>query len=171
MRGRREGEVCKQSRAPPWQPGVRVMGVLAWSFPRVDARSVLSQVRDAFMVTDSFHLSRPFTPKSQLPVEKKKKKSSLDSSSSSPLAAAVDSSAQESPPQRSHPFKPASRRRGPAPLPAWAARLPARPQGLKTTKRLFNQHARFSQKCSPLLRSLPWRRPTVCVCFSWREFW
>lgn len=61
--------------------------------------------------------------------------------------------------------------RGPAPLPAWAARLPARPQGLKTTKRLFKQHARFSQKCSPLLRSLPWRRPTVCVCFSWREFW
>lgn len=34
-------------------------------------------VCDAFMVTDSFHLSRPFTLKRQLPVKKKKKKEAL----------------------------------------------------------------------------------------------
>lgn len=48
---------------------------------------------EPFMVTDSIHLSCPFTVKRQLPV-----KSSLDSFSSSPTTAAVDSSAQESPP-------------------------------------------------------------------------
>lgn len=56
--------------APPCQPGVRVIDVFACRFPQVDVRSVLSQVRDAFMVTDSFHLSRPFTLKSRLPVKK-----------------------------------------------------------------------------------------------------
>ena len=74
---------------------------------------VFSQVHvcvcEPFMVTDSIHLSRPFTVKRQLPVKKKKKRSSLDSFSSSPTAAAVDSSAQESPPWSSHPFQPANR--------------------------------------------------------------
>lgn len=96
--------------APPCQPGVRVLGVSARRIPPVDVRSVLPQVRRAFMVTDSFHPGRPFTLKSPFASSK----SSLDSFSSSPLAAAVDSSAQESPRQRSHPLKPASRRRGPA---------------------------------------------------------
>lgn len=50
-------------------------------------------VCEPFMVTDSIHLSRPFTVKRQMPV-----KSPLDSFSSSPTTAAVDSSAQESPP-------------------------------------------------------------------------
>lgn len=45
------------------------------------------------MVTDSIHLSTPFTLKRQLTV-----KSSLDSFSSSPTTAVVDSNTQESPP-------------------------------------------------------------------------
>lgn len=55
--------------APPCQPGVRVTGAFA-IHPPVGVRSVLPQVRDAFMVADSFHLSRPFTLKSPLPVKK-----------------------------------------------------------------------------------------------------
>lgn len=50
-------------------------------------------VCESFMVTDSIHLSRPFTVKRQLLV-----KSSLDSFSSSPTTAAIDSSTQESSP-------------------------------------------------------------------------
>lgn len=96
---------------------------------------------DAFMVTDSFHLSRPFTLKRQLPVEKKKKKkrSSLDSFSSTPAAAAVDSSAQESLLQRSHPFKPASRSRGPRPC-VNSQTSPQGPEDLRGRVCLSNAH-------------------------------
>lgn len=131
-------EACLHARLHEW--------MCALSSPRC------ASVCDAFMVTDSFHLSRPFTLKRQLPVKKKKKKkrSSLDSFSSSPAAAAVDSSAQESPLQRSHPFKPASRSRGPAPC-VNSQTSPARPRGPKRTA-LFIQRAQFSQNRGPLHR-------------------
>lgn len=68
-----EGEVCKQSsssvsaRCPCSHAGLHEW-MCALSSPRC------ASVCDAFMVTDSFHLSRPFTLKRQLPVKKKKKK-------------------------------------------------------------------------------------------------
>lgn len=53
-------EACLHARLHEW--------MCALSSPRC------ASVCDAFMVTDSFHLSRPFTLKRQLPVKKKKKK-------------------------------------------------------------------------------------------------
>lgn len=141
--------------APPCQPGVRLIGVFACRSPRVDVRSVLSQVRDAFMVTDSFHLSRPFTLKSRLPVKKARWTASLHRHSQLLLTQAPRNLLRSV-----HTLlnQPAAEE---GPLRAWAARLPARPQGPKTTKGLFSQHTRFSQKCSPL----QWRQQTGRVCF------
>lgn len=109
----------------------------------VDVCCVFSQVHvsvcEPFMVTDSIHLSRPFTVKRQLPVEKK---SSLDSFSSSPTAAAVDSSAQESPPWSSHPFQPANRTPEPT---LRASREVLQDLEVCRTKHLLWQRTRFSQ--------------------------
>lgn len=74
-----EGEVCKQSSSSmsarcPCQRRVCTSGSTsgcALSPPRC------ASVCDAFMVTDSFHLSRPFTLKRQLPVKERKKKEKL----------------------------------------------------------------------------------------------
>lgn len=124
-------EACLHARLHEW--------MCALSSPRC------ASVCDAFMVTDSFHLSRPFTLKKAVASEEEeeKKRSSLDSFSSSPAAAAVDSSAQESPLQRSHPFKPASRSRGPAPC----VNRQTSPQGLEDPRgRLCLSNARNSVK-------------------------
>lgn len=137
---------------------LRVSQVSACRFPRVDVLSPrCASVCVAFMVTDSFHLSCPFTLKRQLPAREKekeegKKRSSLDSFSSSPAAAAVDSSAQESPLRRSHPFKPASQ-------PQEKARerrdFPARRRGLKTARLLMPTRAFSVRKRSSLHQSDP----------------
>lgn len=51
------------------------VGLPGWMCALSSPRCV--SVCDAFMVTDSFHLSRPFTLKRQLPVKKRRKKKKL----------------------------------------------------------------------------------------------
>lgn len=72
-----EGEVCKQSSSSmsarcPCQRRVCMSG--STSGCALSSLPGACLLCDAFMVTDSFHLSRPFTLKRQLPVKKKKKK-------------------------------------------------------------------------------------------------
>lgn len=130
-------------------------------------------VCDAFMVTDSFHLSRPFTLKRQLPVKKALWTAPLHRPSQLLLTQAPRNLLRGVHTLLNQPTAEEGLRR------AWAGRLPARPQGLETAERLFSQHTRFSQECSPHVGQSVWgcnednkcaKALFLCIYFCKRSF-